>query len=426
MINNTRTLYLSKVSVLTGEAQQRTRCIVLDDCGGCVAPLFLNKCIKLADAANRAFALMSVVDDAQSLWNDLSDDERLWLKAFYEREGGRLSEAEMLAELDGEISRSFEPQQVTGALISARRLTPYGVLAVNPGSDVLEELRETIELIRSWIVEDPNLREVTASEVADEVDISIARASLFLCYLEEIGDFVGSPTSGGDVPGYLEVKPRALSFLQFSDDLEDRLEETYLSRDSRGEGGIYEPPTPDQESPFMIHPVFQSRIAEIDNSFCFVLMPFRPDWSERVYKNIFRPAIEKAGYQCQRADESGEQIITESIWTDICRSRVIVADLTGKNENVMYEIGIAHTVGKPVVLLSQNEIDPPFDVSHHRVHVYEDTAAGPENVKEWLPSVIEDIVDEHDRRKRQELQLSSPPPAYRAGVGIRGDVGPPV
>lgn len=368
---------------------------------------------------------MSVSDDARSLWHDLSDDERRWLKAIYESENGsRPSEAEMLAELDGEISRSFEPQQITGALISAGRLTPYGILAVNPESDVLEELRETIELIRSWIVEDPNLRKVTASKVADKGGVSEARASLLLYYLEEIGDFVGTPTSRGDVPGYSKVKPRAKSFLQFSDRIEDRLEEVYLSRDSQGEGGIYEPPTPDQESPFLIHPVFRSRIAEVDDSFCFVLMPFRPNWSERVYKNIFRPAIEKAGYQCQRSDESGEQIITESIWTDICRSKVIVADLTGKNENVMYEIGIAHTVGKPVVLLSQNEIDPPFDISHHRVHVYEDTAAGPENVKEWLPSVIEDIVEEHDRRKRQELQLSSPPPAYRAGLGISSGVSP--
>jgi len=367
---------------------------------------------------------MSVVEDAKSLWDDLSDDERRWLKAYYESEdGGRPSEAEMLAELDGEISRSFEPRRVTGALISARRLTPYGILAVDPESDIVEELREATELIRSWIVEEPNLRKVTASDVADGIDVSKARASLLLCYMEEMDDFVGVPTSGGDIPGYLEVEPRAKSFLQFvSDDLEDHLEKTYLSRDSQGEGGIYEPSTPDRESPFVIHPVFRSRIAEVDNSFCFVLMPFRPDWSERVYRAIFRPAIEEAGYQCQRADESGEQIITESIWTDICRAKVIVADLTGKNENVMYEIGIAHTVGKPVVLLSQDEIDPPFDVSHHRVHVYEDTAAGPEDVRGWLPGVIEDVVDEHDRRKRQELRLSSPPPAYRAGFGISGGV----
>jgi len=366
---------------------------------------------------------MSVVDDAQSLWDDLSDDERRWLKAYYESEDGGRSEAEMLAELDGEISRAFEPRQVTGALISARRLTPYGILAIDPKSDVVEELWEGIELIRSWIVKDPNLREVTASDVADEIDVSEERASLLLYYMGEIGDFVGGTTSGGGVPGYLKVEPRPKSFLRFSDDLEARLKETYLSRDSQREGGIYEPSTPDQGSPFVIHPVFRSRIAEVDDSFCFVLMPFRPDWSERVYKSIFRPAIEKAGYQCQRADESGEQIITESIWTDICRSKVIVADLTGKNENVMYEIGIAHTVGKPVVLLSQDEIDPPFDVSHHRVHIYEDTAAGPEDVREWLPGVIEDIVDEHERRKRQELQLSSPPPAYRAGVGVSGSIG---
>lgn len=182
--------------------------------------------------------------------------------------------------------------------------------------------------------------------------------------MEDLGNFT-SRTKSGDVPGYVEIRPRAKPFLQFSDDLEQRLKETYLSRESEGEGGLWEPSRLEEVSPLVIDPVFRSRIAEVDDSFCFVLMPFRPEWSERVYKKIFRPAIEKAGYQCQRADESGEQIVTESIWTEVCRAKVIVADLTERNENVMHEIGIAHTVGKPVVVLSQDEIDPPFDVSHH-------------------------------------------------------------
>jgi hypothetical protein len=360
---------------------------------------------------------MSAADDAEALWEDLSDDEKRWLEAIDEwGEGRRPSEAELLAELDGEISRSFEPREAPHSLSSSRRLTPYGILALNPDSTIVDELRLAMEQIRSWVVEDPNLDEVTASTVAEELDVSQERASQILYYIDEIGDFVSSPTSAADLPGYSEIRPQGKSFLQFNGDIEKLLEETYLSR-SEGGGGLVDASQLERESPFVIRPVFQSRIAEVDDSFCFVLMPFSPDWSKRVYRKIFRPAIEEAGYQCQRADESGGQIITESIWVDICRAKVIVADLTEKNENVMYEVGIAHTVGKPVVLLSQDEIDPPFDVGHHRVHVYEDTSAGPDELKDRLPGVIDDIVEEHERRSRQELNLSSPPPAYAAGMG---------
>jgi hypothetical protein len=144
-------------------------------------------------------------------------------------------------------------------------------------------------------------------------------------------------------------------------------------------------------------------------------MPFSPEWSRRVYENLFRPAIEEAGYQCKRADESGGQIVAESIWTDVNQAGLIVADLTNNNENVMYEIGIAHTVGKPVVLLSQDEIDPPFDIGHHRVHVYEDTSAGPEDLKGKLPGIIDDVIEEHERRKQREMRLPPPPSSYHAG-----------
>lgn len=52
------------------------------------------------------------------------------------------------------------------------------------------------------------------------------------------------------------------------------------------------------------------------------------------------------------------------------RARVVVVDFTGKNPNVMYETGIAHTLGKHVVPISQSIEDVPFDMAHHRVLTY--------------------------------------------------------
>ena len=66
-----------------------------------------------------------------------------------------------------------------------------------------------------------------------------------------------------------------------------------------------------------------------------------------------------------------------SIIDDICNSilgaDVVVADCTGQNPNVFYELGIAHTLGKDVILLTQSIDDIPFDISHLRFIEYENT-----------------------------------------------------
>lgn len=58
------------------------------------------------------------------------------------------------------------------------------------------------------------------------------------------------------------------------------------------------------------------------------------------------------------------------IWSGIKAAKVLVAELTTKNSNVFYELGLAHALKKPVVLISSNEQDVPFDLQHIRVIYY--------------------------------------------------------
>ena len=60
----------------------------------------------------------------------------------------------------------------------------------------------------------------------------------------------------------------------------------------------------------------------------------------------------------------------------IARSKVVVCDLTGRNANVFYETGIAHALGREVVLITQSEHDIPFDLAHHRYVKYLGNAEG--------------------------------------------------
>lgn len=105
---------------------------------------------------------------------------------------------------------------------------------------------------------------------------------------------------------------------------------------------------------------------------CFVMMPFAPPLGT-YYDAIYKPAIEKAGLTPVRADADifGTGKIIDQIWGGINKAKVLVAELTKRNPNVFYELGLAHALNKPVVLISSNEEDVPFDLQHIRVVYYD-------------------------------------------------------
>jgi hypothetical protein len=104
--------------------------------------------------------------------------------------------------------------------------------------------------------------------------------------------------------------------------------------------------------------------------FVFVLMPFDSKFDD-IYKFGIKGAAEDAGAYAERIDE---QIFTEGIldriFNQINKADVIVADMTGRNANVFYEVGYAHALGKVVLLLTQDANDIPFDLKHHQHTVY--------------------------------------------------------
>ena len=104
--------------------------------------------------------------------------------------------------------------------------------------------------------------------------------------------------------------------------------------------------------------------------FVFVLMPFAEDFDD-VYKLGIKPACENVGAYAERVDEQlfvGS--ITQRIYNQISKAEVIVADMTGRSPNVFYEVGYAHALGKPVVLLARHAEDIPFDLKDYPHVVY--------------------------------------------------------
>jgi len=103
----------------------------------------------------------------------------------------------------------------------------------------------------------------------------------------------------------------------------------------------------------------------------FVLMPFK-DPFDKYYRAIIKPAIEGANMQSLRADEIfGATEIVKDIWKAIRKAEIVIAELTTRNPNVMYELGLSHAIGKPVIMLSQSIDDVPFDLRSLRCLLYD-------------------------------------------------------
>jgi hypothetical protein len=108
----------------------------------------------------------------------------------------------------------------------------------------------------------------------------------------------------------------------------------------------------------------------------FVLMPFSFDL-KKVYEEHIKNVAANLHFKIARADDFfSANTIMHEVWSAICKARIIIADCTSRNPNVFYEIGLAHTVGKPVILITQNQDDVPFDLRHIRYIPYEYTPHG--------------------------------------------------
>lgn len=135
---------------------------------------------------------------------------------------------------------------------------------------------------------------------------------------------------------------------------------------------------------------------EVDPKLCFIVMPFGSEELTDVYEFFVKPSIEtNCGLKCKRGDDVfGSNVIMDDIRHSIERSRLVVADLTGRNPNVFYEVGIAHTLNKEVLLISQSMSDVPFDLRHRRVLVYDYTPKGCKKLERNIADNINAILQE--------------------------------
>jgi hypothetical protein len=128
--------------------------------------------------------------------------------------------------------------------------------------------------------------------------------------------------------------------------------------------------------PLLCHPVFGPPGNHLDEADIFVIMPFRPELRV-VYDEHLKAVAKELGLSIGRSDDFyTNTAVMKDIWSALYASTLVIADCTGRNANVFYELGIAHTLGVPVIMISQADTDIPSDLRHLRYYVYETTPTG--------------------------------------------------
>lgn len=136
------------------------------------------------------------------------------------------------------------------------------------------------------------------------------------------------------------------------------------------------------------------KITEGKKEECFVIMPFG-SWFDNYYSEIFKPAIINAGLIPKRADDIYRpSTIVQDIWNYTRKAKIVLADLTGKNANVFYELGLAHALAKPAILITNSMDDVPFDLRALRVIEYNKNDCNWGNVlKEKIERSIKETLE---------------------------------
>jgi hypothetical protein len=139
---------------------------------------------------------------------------------------------------------------------------------------------------------------------------------------------------------------------------------------------------------------FQNVLVKREGLRAFVIMPFREPF-DSLYSDVIQPVAERShDVVVERADEiKGPGVILDDIQRKIERSDLVVAEISESNPNVFYELGYAHALRKPTILLVRRDYSDnlPFDVRGFRVIMYHDTIAGKKDVESELEQYLDAI-----------------------------------
>ncbi|MGQ8363679.1 hypothetical protein [Glaciecola sp. 1036] len=164
---------------------------------------------------------------------------------------------------------------------------------------------------------------------------------------------------------------------------------------------------------------------------CFVIMPiadiepYEEGHFTRVYEYLIKPACIKAGFTPVRADEvASSNYIVIDIMDKIYHSDLVLCDLSGKNPNVLYELGVRQAFNLPTVLIKDKQTNRIFDIQGMRTYDYDESLRA-DKVKKDVPSISSSIIETVENKGKDVnsliKMLSIKPAEISNEVELSGD-----
>lgn len=339
----------------------------------------------------------------------LTRPEKIWLTYLYEKfkKGKRVNYREGISELGKKIPDNFDPRGIDYKLVRhGEEITLAGILLVDPKTDLTKKVDQVLQGIKKFLLDNPHRQDIQIKELADSLGMEVEKVGPVLKLAFQFSGYTRGYSHNQET-GWPEVANlsdddifnKYRSFKSINEEIKEQFNEKLNhSKKEQKSDQLLEENEKLTILPYgrmLIKPIFNSRISQVNERICFIIMPFKTEWSDRVFNKHFRPSIEKLGFQCLRSDMKNGQVVIEDIWTGICQASFLIADVTDQNPNVMYELGIAHTLGKPVLMLTQNLEKIPFDMRHLRHEEYEYSMNGLDSLNVKLIEKIRGFHKEH-------------------------------
>lgn len=197
--------------------------------------------------------------------------------------------------------------------------------------------------------------------------------------IKDIKDAVLS-FAGAESSYYKDISKRKLYYSRALEENKqpyfEQDQEIFLAVLKRILNNLYLTTSSAKDTSLIAHPIFGEPYPQHGNyPQIMVLMPFQEEMKP-IYQNHILKVTEKLRLTCARADDwLTNRVIMREVWSGIYYADICIADCTGRNPNVLYELGIAHTLGKECILIAQSAKDTesilPFDIQHFRTIIYE-------------------------------------------------------